>query len=106
VSSGHLGRGVGNEVGAMAKSEVMFTIEFVVVTEDRPEQPKVIETMTSPRVFLYDVEHRARLVLRKAKRQPSPGSPNGYQIRDAEGQVVVRSWESKVIAHSWDSKSG
>ena len=79
----------------MAMGEVMFTIEFVVVTEDRPEQPTVIERMTSPRVFLYDVEHRARLVLRKAKKQPSPGSPNGYQILDAAGQVITRSWDPK-----------
>jgi hypothetical protein len=74
----------------------MFTIEFVVVADGCPKQPRVVERMTSPRFFLYDVEHRARLFLRKAKRESSPDSPNGYQILDAEGQVIARSWEAKT----------
>lgn len=81
---------------ARAKGEAMFTIEFVVVSEDRPDQPRVVERMVSPRLFPYDVEHRARLVLRKAKRQPSANSPNGYRILDEEGRVIVRSWQSKT----------
>ena len=71
----------------------MFTIEFVVVVSDSTDQPRVVERMASPRFFLYDVEHRARLLLRKSKRQPSENSPNGYQILDGEGRIVARSWK-------------
>jgi hypothetical protein len=72
----------------------MFTIEFVVIAGEGSDPPRVVERMPSPRFFLYDVEHRARLLLRKAKRQPSENSPNGYQMLDGEGHVVARSWKT------------
>jgi hypothetical protein len=40
----------------------------------------------------------AKLHLRKAKRQPSPNSANGYQILDGEGHVVTHSWDR--LAHA------
>jgi hypothetical protein len=47
----------------------MFTIEFVVFGDSSPNSPRVIEKVTSSRFFLYDVEHLAKLLLKKAKRQ-------------------------------------
>jgi hypothetical protein len=77
--------------------EPKFTIEFVVVGTDHPTQPRVVERMASPRFFLYDVEHRAKLLLRKAKRMPpSENSPNGYRILDEEGRVVACSWKARA----------
>jgi hypothetical protein len=72
----------------------MFTIEFVVIVGEGDDQPRVVEKMASPRFFLYDVEHRARLLLRKSKRQPSENSPNGYRILDSEGRMVACSWKT------------
>ena len=47
----------------------MFTIEFVVFDDDRPDYPRVVEKVPSSRFFLYDVEHLAKLMLKKAKRR-------------------------------------
>ena len=48
----------------------MFTIEFVVFDDDRPDYPKVIEKVPSSRFFLYDVEHLAKLMLKKEASVP------------------------------------
>jgi hypothetical protein len=72
----------------------MFTIEFVVFNDNSPDSPRVIERVASSRFFLYDVEHLAKLLLKKAKRQSPANSARGYQILDGEGQVVARSWKS------------
>jgi hypothetical protein len=73
----------------------MFTIEFVVFDDDRPDYPRVVEKVPSSRFFLYDVEHLAKLMLKKAKRRSPTDSAHGYQILDGEGQVVARSWDRK-----------
>jgi hypothetical protein len=92
------GKFIDGKVGFGPKVNVMFTIELVVVAGDRQEQPRVVERVTPPRPFLGDVEHMAKLFLRKAKRQPSPNSANGYQILDGEGHVITRSWDR--LAHA------
>jgi hypothetical protein len=74
----------------------MFTIEFVVFDNDGPNSPRVVDKVTSSRYFLYDVEHLAKLLLKKAKRQSSANSPQGYQILDGDGQVAARSWKSEA----------
>jgi hypothetical protein len=75
----------------------MFTIEFVVFDQDRPDYPRVIEKVPSSRFFLYDAEHLAKLLLKKAKRRSPADAAHGYQILDEEGQVVARSWKSKAV---------
>ena len=58
----------------------------------------MLERITPPRPFLGDVEHMAKLLLRKAKRQPSADPATGYQILDREGRVVTHSWDR--LAHA------
>jgi hypothetical protein len=71
----------------------MFTIELVIFDDDRPDNPKVVEKVISSRYFLYDVEHLAKLLLKKAKRQTPVKLAHGYQIIDCKGQIVARSWK-------------
>ena len=66
------------------KAEPMFTIEFVVFDDDRPDYPRVIEKVPSSRFFLYDVEHLAKLMLKKAKRR----SP-------IDSLTAIKSWTGK-----------
>ena len=72
----------------------MFTIEFVVFDDSSSDSPRVVEKTTSSRFFLYDVEHLAKLLLKKAKRKSHANSVQGYQILDEEGRVVARSWKA------------
>jgi hypothetical protein len=73
----------------------MFTIELVVIGDGSLQGPVVVERVPFSRPFFYDVEHRAKVLLRRAKRQPSRDTPDGYQILDEEGRVVARSWKAK-----------
>jgi hypothetical protein len=75
----------------------MFTIEFVVFDGSSPDLPRVVEKTTSSRFFLYDVEHLAKLLLKKAKRQSPVNSLQGYQILDGEGRIVARSWKADAV---------
>ena len=62
-----------------------------------PAASRVVEKTTSSRFFLYDVEHLAKLLLKKAKRQSPESSAQGYQILDGEGRVVARSWKADAV---------
>jgi hypothetical protein len=66
----------------------MFTIELIIVRGR--DHPEVVERTTSPRHFLYDVEHRAKTLLSEAKRRFHDNPPDGYQILDKDGAVVAR----------------
>jgi hypothetical protein len=55
-------------------------------------QHKVVETVASSRFFLYDAEHLAKVLLKKAKRRPSATTPDGYLVLDGDGQTVACSW--------------
>jgi hypothetical protein len=62
-----------------------------------PDSPRGVEKATSARFFLYDVEHLAKLILKKAKRQSPVNSVQGYQILDGEGRIVARSWKAEAV---------
>jgi hypothetical protein len=66
----------------------MFTIELIIASGR--QDPEVVDRMTSPRHFLYDVEHRAKTLLSEARRRLPDNPPDGYQIRDKNGAVVAR----------------
>jgi hypothetical protein len=72
----------------------VFSIQLIVVDGEGAGQHKVVETLTSPRLFVYDAEHRAKLALKHAKRRPSDVlMPTGWIVLDSEGRQVACSWE-------------
>jgi hypothetical protein len=87
----------GVKTGKEPRQRAMFTIEFVVFDDSNPESPRVVEKVTSGRFFLYDVEHLAKLLLKKAKRRSPKNSVQGYQILDGEGRIVARSWKADAV---------
>jgi hypothetical protein len=68
----------------------MFTIELL--RGENQEHASVVETATSPRYFVYDVEHRAKTLLTDARRKFPDDPPNGYRILDKDGKVVASFW--------------
>jgi hypothetical protein len=73
---------------------LMFTIELLLGRDRDP--PEVVDRTTSPRYFLYDVEHRAKTLLTDAKRQFPANPPDGYRILDKDGAVVAQFWRGSA----------
>jgi hypothetical protein len=67
----------------------MFTIEFVVV--HRPA-PKIIEETEFAGASLTDADDCARSQLADVRRRRPAMLPDGYQIRNGLGKVVLCSW--------------
>lgn len=67
----------------------MFTIEFVVV--HRPAR-EIIEEAEFGGTSLADADDCARSQLLDVRRRRPAMLPDGYQIRDHSGKVVLRSW--------------
>jgi hypothetical protein len=68
----------------------MFTIELLLGRDKDP--PEVVDRVTSPRYFLYDVEHRAKALLTDARRRLPAHPPDGYRVLDKDGAVVAQFW--------------
>ena len=73
----------------------MFTIEFVVVVHGQGHPGAVIEGMWSAAPSLAMAEQTARGQLDKVRSERRNTLPNGYQIIDAAGVTVLRSWEER-----------
>ncbi|MBV8612591.1 MAG: hypothetical protein JOY66_02305 [Acetobacteraceae bacterium] len=71
----------------------MFTIEFVVA-RGRPT-PGVVDVFKSETFQLADAEISARSMLEKVKAKWPKTPPDGYQIKDYKGNVLLRSWEQR-----------
>lgn len=68
----------------------MFGIEFVIV-RGRPT-PGVVERMTSDAVRLADADATAKSLLERVRANRPETPPDGYQIRDNDGAILLRSW--------------
>jgi hypothetical protein len=69
----------------------MFKIEYVIV--QRRHQLGVVERMVSGAHKRADAEFTATSLLDKVRREHPKSPPDGYQILDIFGRVVLRSWE-------------
>lgn len=76
---------------AVWKRHAMFTIEFVIV--QGREHPRVVERIVSQARHLSDVNITARSQLEMVRQKHSETPPDGYQILDSQGDIVLRSWE-------------
>ena len=75
----------------------MFSIQLVIKDgAGGAGQHKVVETVASSRFFLYDAEHLAKVLLKKAKRRPSETTPDSYLVFDGDGRMVACSWVAKT----------
>jgi len=70
----------------------MFTIEYVVARGKM--QPVVVERMASAAERLVVALNTAKSLFAKVHAERSP-PPDGYQILDHAGTVVLRSWEAR-----------
>jgi hypothetical protein len=73
----------------------MFTIEFVIA-EGR-ESPAIIEKMVSRARYISDANIMARSQLEGVRRNHPEAPPDGFQIRDASGHIVLRSWQTSRL---------
>lgn len=70
----------------------MFTIEYVVTRGKA--QPAVVERMSSAAERLVVALNTAKALFAKVHAERNP-PPDGYQIRDHTGAVLLRSWEAR-----------
>jgi hypothetical protein len=68
--------------------QAVFTIEFVVVRD-----PGVVERVTSNASHLATVEQTAKGLLEGVRQRYPNRPPDGFQIIDEGGVIVLRSWE-------------
>ena len=69
----------------------LFTIEFVIVRDG--DRLGVVERMTAGADRLADAEHTARSLVERVRRNRPETPPDGFQILDKDGRIVLRSWE-------------
>jgi hypothetical protein len=69
----------------------MFTIEFVII--QGREHPRVVERIISRARHLSDVNITARSQFEGVRQKHAKTPPDGYQILDSHGDIVLRSWE-------------
>jgi hypothetical protein len=74
----------------------VLEVEFVIV-RDR-DRPDIIETMASGCSRLIDADAIASSLFSTTRERHRQNPPDGYQIRNDDGDVVLRSWE-KAEAH-------
>ena len=70
----------------------MFTIEYVVLAGR--DHPGVVERMITQATRVDVAEATAESQLQRVRRMRARVPPDGYQIRDRRGDVVLRSWDN------------
>jgi hypothetical protein len=68
-------------------------IEFVIVHDG--DQPDIIEKMASGCSRLIDAKAIASSLFSSTRERHRQNPPDGYQIRNDNGDVVLRSWETQ-----------
>jgi hypothetical protein len=70
----------------------VFTIEYVIVQGRLI--PDVVEKITSGAMNLAGASAAAKSLLNGVRQRQPETPPDGYQIRDNDGLVILRSWET------------
>ncbi len=72
----------------------MFTIEMVDLDWDDRDRPKVVRTVDSPGPLVGNAVATATALLDRERI-----AYNAFQIRDAHGRVVFRSWQKPTLTY-------
>jgi hypothetical protein len=76
---------------AGAEGRAVFEVEFVIVHAG--DHPEIVEKMSSGCSRLIDADATAKSLLDGVRGRHPQNPPDGYQLRDNNGNVVLRSWE-------------
>jgi hypothetical protein len=70
-------------------------LEIEFVNRCGRDRPDIVEKITSGCSRLIDADGVAKSLLKGVRDRHPQNLPDGYQLRDNDGNVVLRSWETQ-----------